>query len=86
MRSHITKSNLFFRDRVRVTTFDKIPEEFEEWNKILVKKRNLKHEIEINQIDIVQSQQNVYAKFAMNQFKIAQFNHENAKKPLNSFS
>lgn len=66
--------------------FDKRNSEWEEWTKIINKKKAVKREIYANQIDILKSQENVFAKFAMNQHKIAQFNYENVTNPFNSFS
>ena len=44
MRSIISKSNLFFRDKVRYNTFDKRENEFDEWTKILKKQKDFKTE------------------------------------------
>jgi len=65
---------------------DQRDNEFVEWNKILQKKYRLNSELEINQGDIISSQENVFAKFAMNQYRISQINYQNAKKPFNSFT
>lgn len=45
----------------------------------------MKDELELNQYEIIQSQNNLFARFAMNQYKLAQINYENATKPFNSF-
>jgi hypothetical protein len=46
----------------------------------------MKDEMMVNQTDILENQRNLFAKFTMNQYKIAQLNFENATKPYNSFS